>query len=333
MISYRPAWWIPGPHVRTLWGRFIRRPPVVQTRREQWDTPDGDALDVDRLDAPRPDAPRLVLLHGLEGTARSHYARGMLAEARERGWGADFLLFRSCGGAINRTRRFYHSGDTGDLDLVVTRIRNAYPNSPLVLAGFSLGGNVLLKWLAEHRDDSIHGAAAISVPFDLARGARHIDKGFARVYQANFIASLKRKVYAKLERFPDLVDREKLNAVRSIIEFDDLLTAPLHGFADADDYYARSSALAVLKDVRVPTLLLSAVDDPFLPAEVLDDVRRVAAKNTALHVEFVERGGHVGFVSGTVPWRPVYYAEKRVTDFLASLLPHQSRQRASPLGV
>ncbi|HSY81070.1 MAG TPA: hypothetical protein VK807_04885, partial [Gemmatimonadaceae bacterium] len=145
MHQYRPAWWIPGPHVRTLWGRFVRRPPVVHTRREQWETPDGDVLDVDRLDAPHPDAPRLILLHGLEGTARSHYARGMLAEARERGWGADFLLFRSCGGALNRTRRFYHSGDTGDLDLVVARNRLSYPHAPIVLAGFSLGGNVLLK--------------------------------------------------------------------------------------------------------------------------------------------------------------------------------------------
>src|SRR5580704_7958530 len=333
MHQYRPAWWIPGPHVRTLWGRFVRRPPVVQTRREQWDTPDGDVLDVDRLDAPHPGAPRLILLHGLEGTARSHYARGMLAEARERGWGADFLLFRSCGGALNRTRRFYHSGDTGDLDLVVARNRLEHPASPIVLAGFSLGGNVLLKWLAEHRDQSIAGPAAISVPYDLGRGARHIDRGFARVYEANFIASLKRKVYAKLERFPDLVDRRNLDAVRSIIEFDDLLTAPLHGFADADDYYTRSSALAVLKDVRVPTLLLSAVDDPFLPAAVLDDVRAVAQANPSLHVEFVERGGHVGFVSGTLPWRPVYYAEQRVSSFFASLLPNQSRERASAFGI
>ena len=333
MHPYRPAWWIPGPHVKTLWGRFVRRPPVVHTRREQWDTPDGDVLDIDRLDAPHPDAPRLILLHGLEGTARSHYARGMLAEARERGWGADFLLFRSCGGALNRTRRFYHSGDTGDLDLVVTRNRLAHPNAPLLLAGFSLGGNVLLKWLAEHGDASIHAAAAISVPFDLARGARHIDRGFARVYQANFIASLKRKVYAKLEHFPDLVDRGKLDAVRSIREFDDLLTAPLHGFVDADDYYTRSSALTVLQDVRVPTLLLSAADDPFLPAAVLDDVRAVAEKNDALHVEFVERGGHVGFVSGTVPWRPVYYAEQRVSAFLTSLLPNESGQRAGSFRV
>src|SRR4029077_6967448 len=149
-----------------------------------------------------------------EGTAQSHYARGMLAEARARGWGADFLLFRSCGGALNRTRRFYHSGDTADLALVVARNRRQFPSAPLILAGFSLGGNVLLKWLAEQRDVPVAGAAAISVPFDLARGAKHIDRGFARVYQANFISSLKRKVYAKLERFPDLVDRQKLDAVK-----------------------------------------------------------------------------------------------------------------------
>ncbi len=237
MNEYRPAWWVPGPHVKTLWGRFVRRPPVVHTRREQWDTPDGDVLDVDRLDSATLESPRLILLHGLEGTARSHYARGMLDHARARGWGADFLLFRSCGGALNRTRRFYHSGDTADLDLVVRRNRHDYPSAPLLLAGFSLGGNVLLKWLAERRDSGVAAAAAISVPFDLARGARHIDKGFAKVYQANFIASLKRKVYAKLEQFPDLVDRRKLDAVRSIYEFDELLTAPLHGFAGADDYY------------------------------------------------------------------------------------------------
>jgi uncharacterized protein len=333
MHQYRPAWWVPGPHARTLWGRFIRRPPVVHTRREQWDTPDGDVLDIDRLDAARPESPRLILLHGLEGTARSHYARGMLAEARSRGWGADFLLFRSCGGALNRTRRFYHSGDTADLDLLVTRTRRDHPRAPIVLAGFSLGGNVLLRWLAEHRDRSVSGAAAISVPYDLARGAKHINTGFARVYQANFITSLKRKVYAKLERFPDLVDRQKLDAVRSIYEFDELLTAPLHGFAGADDYYARSSSLGVLQDVRVPTLLLSAVDDPFLPPAVLDDVRREAATNASLHVEFVARGGHVGFVSGTLPWRPVYYAEARVSAFFASLLPNERGQHARPLHV
>ncbi len=313
----------------------MRRPTPVPTRREQWETPDGNVLDVERVDA-APDRPRLVLLHGLEGTIRSHYARGMLAEAWGRGWGVDFLLFRSCGGTLNRTRRFYHSGDTADLALVVGRVIEEFPAAPVVLAGFSLGGNVLLKWLAERGDvlpAAVRAAAAVSVPFDLARGARHIDQGFARVYQAHFVASLKRKVREKLERFPDLVDRAKLDAVRSIYEFDELLTAPLHGFAGAEDYYARSSALRRLPAVRLPTLLLSAVDDPFLPANVLDEVRALAESNPALEVEFVERGGHVGFVSGAVPWRPIYYAERRVTAFLASALSRQRGEHAGALGV
>jgi predicted alpha/beta-fold hydrolase len=317
-FRYRPAWWIPGPHARTVWGRFVRRVPSVATRRERWETPDGDLLDIERLDAP-PDRPRLVLLHGLEGTVRSHYAQGTLAEAQRRGWGADFVLFRSCGGTINRARRFYHSGETGDLALVIDRVTREHPRAPLVLAGFSLGGNVLLKYLGERGDDvprAIRAAAAVSVPFDLDRGASYIDRGFARVYQASFLKSLKRKAYAKLAVYPDLCDRARLDAVRSIRDFDEFVTAPLHGFAGASDYYAQSSSLGFLGGVRRPTLLLSAVDDPFLPPAVLDDVRAVAAENPALTVEFVPEGGHVGFISGTVPWRPEYYAERRVAEFL-----------------
>jgi predicted alpha/beta-fold hydrolase len=315
---YRPAWWIPGPHVRTIWGKFVRRLPPVATRREQWETPDGDVLDIERLDAP-PGRPRLILLHGLEGTVRSNYAQGTLAEAKRRGWGADFVLFRSCGGTLNRTRRFYHSGETGDLALVVERVTREFPTAPLVMAGFSLGGNVLLKYLGERGDAlpaAIRAAAAVSVPFDLDRGATHIDRGFARVYQASFLKSLKRKAFAKLELYPDLCDRDRLDAARSIRDFDDLLTAPLHGFADAVDYYRQSSSLRFLHGIRRPTLLLSAVDDPFLPPDVLDEVRTVARANDALRIEFVPEGGHVGFISGTVPWRPVYYAERRITDFL-----------------
>jgi uncharacterized protein len=314
---------VPGAHARTIWGKLVRRPAVIPTRREEWETPDGDVVEIERLDAP-PHRPRLVLLHGLEGTVRSHYAQGTLGEAQRRGWGADLLLFRSCGGTINRARRFYHSGETSDLSLVVDRIMQDYPNAPLVLAGYSLGGNVLLKYLGERGADvppAIRAAAAISVPFDLARGARHIDRGFARVYQASFMRSLKRKAYAKLARYPDLVDRARLDAARSIYDFDEVVTAPIHGFASADAYYAQSSALGYLKAIRrPPTLLLSAVDDPFLPPAVLDDVRAASRGSPALVLEFVEQGGHVGFISGTVPWRPVYYAEHRAAEFLQQQL-------------
>jgi len=327
-MLYRAPWWLANRHLQTLWGRLVRRLPEVPTRREHWETPDRDVLEIERLDAPAADAPRLVLLHGLEGTARSHYVRGTFAEARRRGWGADLLLFRGCGGALNRTRRFYHSGETGDLAWVVDRVRGEFPGAPIVLAGYSLGGNVLLKWLGERGTDlppAVRAAAAVSVPFDLARGAVHIQRGFARVYEAHFLQSLKQKALAKQAIFPDLADPARIEAARTIVEFDDVVTSRLHGFADAADYYARSSALGYLSRIRVPTLLLSAVDDPFLPADVLDRVRAIAARTPALTVEFLPRGGHVGFVSGPI-WRPFYWGEWRVADYLGSMLRHD-RQR------
>lgn len=331
--TYTPAWWVPGPHLRTLWGKLFRRAEPVPTRRERWETPDGDFVDLQRLDAAAPDRPRVLLLHGLEGTPRSHYVRGTFAEARRRGWGMDLLVFRSCGGEPNRARRFYHSGETTDLAFVLDRVLAEHPRAPLVLAGVSLGGNVLLKFLGERGaelPERLKGAAALSVPFDLARGSRHISRGFARVYERHFLRSLKRKARAKLERYPDLVERDALAAARTLWDFDDRVTAPVHGFADAADYYARSSALAWLDRIRLPTLLLSAADDPFLPREVLDEVRDVARHNPALTLEFVERGGHVGFVSGRVPWRPHYYGEWRVCDFLAHRLAEQdARERTS----
>ena len=328
MNPYVPAWWIPGPHLRTLWGKLARRTAAVATWAERWETPDGDFIELHRLAAPEgrpgPDPrPRLVLLHGLEGTSRSHYVRGMFAEALRRGWSADLLLFRSCGAEPNRTARFYHSGETSDLALVVERLIREHPDTPIVLAGFSLGGNVLLKWLGERGHDlppQLRGAAAVSVPFDLARSARHIARGFARVYEAHFLRSLRRKALAKLERYPHIASRDAVLAAASLYEFDDVVTAPVHGFAGADDYYARSSAIRWLGAIELPTLLLSAVDDPFLPCDVLEAVREVARRNPALEAEFLERGGHVGFISGRVPWRPFYYAEWRVAEFLARTL-------------
>jgi uncharacterized protein len=324
-LSYHPAWWLPNPHLRTLWGPLGRRRPVVPTHRESWDTPDGDRLEIDRLD-PGPgapaDVPRLILLHGLEGTARSHYALGTFAEAARHGWGADLLLFRSCGGTPNRVRRSYHSGETNDLAFVVDRVSREWPAAPIVLAGFSLGGNVLLKWLGERGSElpaPVRAAAAVSVPFDLARGVRHLDQGFARVYQAHFLRSLKRKAHEKLARYPDYADPTRIAAAATLYDFDDAVTAPVHGFAGADDYYARSSSLGFLARIERPTLLLSAVDDPFLPPDVLDEVRAVARSTPMLTLEFVPRGGHVGFVAGQ-PWRPFYYAEWRVVEFLHTAL-------------
>jgi len=330
--SFRPAWWIPGTHLQTLWGRLLRTPVKARLRTERWRTPDSDFVDVVRLDAPAPSAPRVVLFHGLEGTIRSHYVARLVAELERRGWGMDLLLFRSCSGTPNETRRFYHSGDTADAMLVLERVVAEHPDAPLGLAGVSLGGNVLLKLLGERGPDmpsSVIGAATVSVPYDLALSCRRIERGFSRVYQEFFLRSLKRKAREKLARFPDLVEPARLERARTLWDFDDAITAPLHGFQDAADYYERSSSLGFLSAIRLPTLLLSARDDPFLPVHVLDDVTRIAASNPALHLEIAERGGHVGFVSGTVPWRPRYYAEWRIAEWFASLLPGVTRSPAA----
>jgi predicted alpha/beta-fold hydrolase len=320
---YRPAWFVPGRHLRTLWGKFVRRRPRVPASVERWTTPDADVLVIHRVKG-SPERPLLVLLHGLEGSPDSHYARGLLARAHALGWSAAALVFRTCGGEMNQTRRFYHSGETTDLDFVIRRLTTETPEAPIVLAGFSLGGNVLLKWLGEHGSDlpsTIRAAAVVSVPYDLARGSRYINRGFARVYERHFLRSLVRKAIEKRQRFPDIAPQVDLALLRTMWDFDDAVTAPVHGFRDASDYYERSSSLGWLDRIRVPTLLISAADDPFLPREVLDEVRAVARSNSALHCEFPEQGGHVGFIAGVLPWRPLYWAESRVIEFLASQLP------------
>jgi predicted alpha/beta-fold hydrolase len=318
-VIYSPAWWIPGGHLQTLWGKLFRRQAIAQTVLERWDTPDGDFLEVHRLNA-EPGQPRVLLLHGLEGSVRSHYAQGLLNEAARRGWGADLLIFRSCGTEPNRTRRFYHSGETGDAAFALERISREFPASDLAIAGVSLGGNVLLKLLGERGYDlpsRLSAAAAVSVPFDLARSSTRINRGFSRFYQRFFMSSLRQKAAEKAERFPDLAPMDKIAALRTLEDFDNLITGPLHGFRDAQDYYTRSSSLPYLPRIRLNTLLLSAVDDPMLPPEVLDDVRAATQRNPALHLEFVEEGGHAGFIAGRWPWRPFYYSEYRVGEFFA----------------
>jgi predicted alpha/beta-fold hydrolase len=305
-----------------LWGKFVRRAPVVETRTECWPTPDDDEIEIRRLDAPlskSTPAPRLLILHGLEGTIQSHYLRGMLSQARTRGWAADVLMFRGCNGKANRARRFYHSGETSDLDLVVRRLVRENPEQLLFVVGFSLGGNVLLKWLGEQGADApaqLRAAAAISVPYDLERGARHIEHGFSRIYTMHFLRTLRRKALAKLEHFPGLFDVTALAQAKTLFDFDDTVTAPVHGFTDAHDYYARSSCLQYLSAICCSTLLISAYDDPFLPKEILDDVALVACESAVLEYEFWQVGGHVGFVSGHSPLEARFYAEERVAEFL-----------------
>jgi predicted alpha/beta-fold hydrolase len=335
--EFHAAWWLPGAHLQTIWGRFFRPVSMPPLRHERWDTPDGDIVDIYRVHAP-PGAPQFLLLHGLEGGLRSHYARGMLAAAAKRGWGATLLVFRSCGPEPNRLQRLYHSGDTGDARMVLEHLVEAHPDVPLLLAGVSLGGNVLLRLLAEYGGRNsvaghVAGAATLSVPYDLARSAEFLGHGFSRVYELRFVSSLKRKALAKRARFAGFpADETRIRCARSFYEFDDAVTAPLHGYAGADDYYARASSLPVLGRIRIPTLLISAEDDPFLPREVLHEVRRAARANRALHPLFVPHGGHAGFVTGA-PWGPRYWAEDRALAFLAARAREWNAERSAQFAL
>ncbi len=308
---FRPAWWLPGPHLPTVWGKFGRRQPTVHDRLERWTTPDGDHLTIARMGRARAGVPHLLMLHGLEGKLTAKYAHGLLSQVQAMGWSGDLMLFRGCDGEMNSARRMYHSGETTDIDFVVRRLIADAPDTPICIAGVSLGGNVTLKWLGEQGSDlpkQVVRAAAISVPYDLAAGSRHLEQGFARQYVKHFLKTLTAKVLAKMERYPDLCDRQKLLACRTFWDFDDLVTGPLHGFSGAQDYYDRSSSIRFIERIGVPTLLLSAKDDPFLPVEVLGKVQKIAEVNRMLHPLFTERGGHVGWVEGT-PFSQRYFME------------------------
>jgi uncharacterized protein len=314
----------------TMWGKFFRKTELTNVELERIPTPDGDELTV-VSDATRRSGPLLLMLHGLEGGLRSHYVGGIWAVARQRGWEPRMILFRTCDGRLNTARRTYHSGETTDLDMVVRRLVLEDPSRPIGLVGVSLGGNVLLKWLGEQGDgapDQVRAAIAVSTPYDLARSSRAINSGFARLYQWNFLRSLKRKARLKLAQHPDVATPSSLDTLKTMWGFDDRFTAPLHGFRDAADYYDQSSSIRFLGRIRRPTLLLSAYDDPFHSDDVLRDVEEISSGNPFLETEFHRRGGHVGFVGGT-PWRPRYYVEWRVGSFLANYLgtPSSAEQR------
>ena len=314
--AFQPAWWCGGPNAQTLWGALWRPVPAVPLRRERWDTPDGDFLDVDVIDA-APGAPALVVLHGLEGSSRSKPVVGFLAAARRLGWAAFGVNLRGCSGEPNRLRRAYHGGDSADLAWVIDRVIASDPSRLIGCVGVSLGANITLKYLGEmgpRAPRQVRAAGAISAPFDLGISARYLEQGPGHLYMANLVRGLKRKTWAKLARYPDLVDRTRLRAVRTLGEFDDLVTAPLHGFADSREYWHASGAIRRLPLIERPTLLINAHDDPFFPSLALPT--RAVRDNPSLTAEFVPAGGHAGFLSGACPGLPIAWAEHRTLAFL-----------------
>lgn len=317
---FLPAWWLRGPHPQTLGGRWLRLRRKVPLHRERLHTADGDFLDLDWPRSTLPaDAPLVLVLHGLEGCASSGYVLETHRVLAGRGIRSVGLNFRSCGGEPNLAPRFYHAGETGDLAFAVEQLAGRFPDAPLGAVGFSLGGNVLLKWLGETGVDSpVRAAAAVSVPFDLAAGGRALQRGLGPQYSRNFIRSLRRKLLDRADALADRCDLERGCRARTLPEFDQAVTAPLHGFRDVDHYYSASSSLNFLSAIRVPTLLLHSADDPFLPAEAIP--RHQVSQNPFLVSGFTEYGGHVGFVAGS-PWMPQFWAEGEATRFLAAMLP------------
>jgi uncharacterized protein len=317
--DYAPAPWLPGPHAMTVYGALLRPRPRPPWRRERWELPDGDFLDVDRLAGPSGDSPALVVCHGLEGSSRAPYVRGLAARARAAGLAVAALGYRSCSGEDNRLPRFYHSGETSDLALAVDRLRAERPGRPLLLAGFSLGGNVVAKYLGERGEAAppeVAGAAVVSVPFDLAACARALDGpgGWVRLYRLRFLRSLRRKALRKALRFPGLLDPAAVRAARTFTAFDAAVTAPLHGFRSAEDYWARSSSGPFLAGVHRPLLAISALDDPLVPAASLP--LAAARANPWVTLLTTPAGGHVGFVAGS-PLAPRFWAEERAAAFLS----------------
>ncbi len=266
-----------------------------------------------------PHRPTVLLLPGLESTANSHYVLGTCDEIRRAGWNATVLEYRGCSREMNLAKRLYHSGATDDIGFVARFLKQRDPSRPLFVIGFSLGGNLAGKWLGERGGDSpVVAAVLISTPFDLAASAQKIDRAFGGLYSRHFVRSLIAKAVAKNRQFPELLPIEQIRGCRTIVDFDHLATAPLHGFRDAWDYYERNSCGQFLPGIRVPTLLLSAADDPYIPAESFPN--RAAANSNYLLPLLTRHGGHQGFVAGVSPWEPHYWAEQIAVKFLIAAL-------------
>jgi predicted alpha/beta-fold hydrolase len=315
--DYRPPFWYRGRHLQTLWGPLFRHWRRPALRRERLHTPDGDFVDLDWLaDAPAR-GPLVLILHGLEGSARSHYARGLLRGAGALGWRPVVMHFRSCGGEVNRLPKLYHSGETSDLEWVIGEVARREAAARIGVVGISLGGNVALKWLGEQGDrapSEVAAAAAISTPFDLAACARVLDGGLNRaLYTESFLRTMRAKIRLKAHLYDGQLDVAAALRARTFAEYDRFFTAPINGFADERDYWARASSGPYLERIRRPTLLINAVNDPFMPASCLPTA--AVERSPWLEAAFVEQGGHVGFLDG--PLGRSSWAERRALAFLA----------------
>ena len=326
--TFKAAWWLSNPHAQTLWPFLFRRRPKLKQRHETVELPDGDFLDIAWSETAN--RPLVLVMHGLEGSIRSHYAGNLLKRLEQSGYATVFMHFRGCSGRPNRKDRSYHSGETQDLAFIMQHVRQQTGQPVFAAIGFSLGGNVLLKWLGETGDDNrLTTAIAISVPFQLDDIARRLERGASRLYQNHLLASLRRSYLARFRHRPSPLQVD-VNTLKTFREYDDRITAPLNGFRNVDHYYAESSSRQYLDRIAIPTLILHALDDPFMHEET---VPVEADLSPSVTLELSSRGGHVGFISGRIPCAAKYWLEERIVaqlDQQRRRLKAPSSQRIEP---
>lgn len=321
-FNYVAPKWLPGGNAQTIYPYFLNPSPQVTFQRERWELDDGDFVDVDWLEGPL-DKPLVVMFHGLEGSSRSHYALSIMNQLREQNWRGAVIHFRGCSGQPNRLPRAYHAGDSMEIDWMLHRVAHQYElqksGIPLYVIGISLGGNALLKWLGEQSEQAsklITAAAAVSAPLDLAAAGKALDSlGFNQFYTRHFLNSLKRKALEKHKRFPGLLNVQAVAASVTLYEFDNHVTAPLHGFRNTDEYWSKCSSKPWLQHIQTPTLVINARNDPFMPAHVLPVREKVSSM---VRLEFPEQGGHVGFMQGTFPGQ-LSWLPQRIFSFFKSV--------------
>jgi len=314
-LPFHAPLWLTNRHAQTLYGALLVPAQRPLWQRQRWNSPDDDIIDVDLLEGNR-GAPALVIFHGLEGNTDSRYVRVLAETAHRAGWHVVAPNFRGCGGTMNRLPRSYYAGDSAEIQWILTRAHSAHDSASLHAVGISLGGNMLLKWLGEQGEQAknlLASAAAVAAPLDLHAVGDHLAQGFNRFYTNHFLTTLKQKARTKFNQYPGLFDLAATLKARNLREFDDHFIAPLHGFANVDDYWTRCSSKPWLPHIKVPTLLLNACDDPFIPQGVLPELQQCSDQVVR---DFQTHGGHVGFVSGHFPGQITWMPQRVMRFFL-----------------
>jgi len=313
--TFRPSFWLPGPHFQTIWASMIRKIKSPKTNKEKIELYDGDFLNL--LWLINGNGPIIIIVHGLEGDESSNNVKAIFSTIKEIGWNGVLILNRNCGGISNRLQRTYHAGETRDLDFVVNLTKKRFPKVPLMIYGYSLGGNILLKWLGEKGDKApITSAVAVSTPFDLASSANALNKGFSKIYQKHFLKLLCKSTKRKFMKIPPSFNPGNLDNIKTLREFDNRVTAPLNGFYNANHYYSDSSCKKFLKEIRVPTLIINSLDDPFLEKKTFPSQKEVSEM---VELEYLKKGGHAGFIAGN-PWNIFGWIDYRITFFFKEQL-------------